>query len=402
MKITKIELFPVSLLYKRAFTMRQDVIPGAIGVVMKMHTDEGIVGISDSGGTSPWYQGETQDSMMGMIADFIAPSLLLDQDPTNIEKIMGRIDHVVRDNNQAKTLIDFALHDIKGKLYNVPVYQLLGGKCIDRIRLGIVLAASSPETVAKEAKAALKEGFTLLKLKTGQGSLQEDIDLVAAAREAAGPDVEMIVDVNGNWQYDQAITAIRALDCYNLKFIEQPLARWDIDGLARLRGRVHTPIYADEAAQEPSDLLEIIRKDAADGLMIKLSKVGGYLKSQRWVAIAQAAGLSVLCGCMAGSGIEAAAYSHLLIANEWLSRFPHENLGPLHTHDVLNTVDEPITDDTARQVPRYQGGYLYPVEGPGLGVELNEEVLARIITPGKAIRTVETKRAGLHPVSSAA
>ncbi len=123
--------------------------------------------------------------------------------------------------------------------------------------------------------------------------------------------------------------------------------------------------------------------------MLKVPKAGGLLKSQRWITLAQSAGYVVMCGCMAGSGLEAAAFTHLLAANAWASQFKHENLGPLHIHDVFNTVDAPITDDIALNVPRYQGGYVYPTETPGLGVELNEDAVARLGTPGMAPWTVE-------------
>jgi L-alanine-DL-glutamate epimerase-like enolase superfamily enzyme len=91
---------------------------------------------------------------------------------------------------------------------------------------------------------------------------------------------------------------------------------------------------------------------------------------------------------MAGCGFEAAAYAHLLCSNEWASRFIHENLGPLHIHDVFNTVENEITDDIALQVPRYEGGYLYPNEGPGIGMELNPAAIPGMVTKGKQSLTV--------------
>lgn len=131
-------------------------------------------------------------------------------------------------------------------------------------------------------------------------------------------------------------------------------------------------------------MIEIIKKDEADGFFIKVPKAGGLLKSQRWVSVAQAAGLPVLCGCMMGSGLEAAAYTHFLVANEWMSKAVQENIGPLHIHDVFETVSEKITNDVALNVRRYENGFLYPVEGPGLGIQLNEEILPGMITKGKS------------------
>ena len=91
----------------------------------------------------------------------------------------------------------------------------------------------------------------------------------------------------------------------------------------------------------------------------------------------------MICGCMMGSGLEAAAYIHLLVADEWMSELVHENIGPLHVHDIYDTVSTPIKNDIAVNVPRYERGFLYPLTGPGLGIELDEAVLPSLQTPGK-------------------
>jgi L-alanine-DL-glutamate epimerase-like enolase superfamily enzyme len=382
-RITAVELLPVSSPLKHAFTMREETLRSIDSVVIKLHTDAGITGVADTGNVSPWYLGETQESIMAIVASVFFPEILEGESATNIERIVARMDFLCRENSQAKALVDYALHDIKGKLYGVPVYELLGGRSVERVKLAWVMSAAEPEPAVAMALRAVTEGFDALKLKTGHGTLADDIAMVAAVREAVGSDVKLWVDINGHWIYQDALQAIRALEPYDMWFIEQPLPEWDIDGAARLRAKVATPIYADESARSLSDVQEVIRKGAADGLMIKVPKAGGLLKSQQWISIAQSAGLSVMCGCMAGCGLEAAAYSHLLCSNEWVSRFAHENLGPLHIHDVFNTVDTVIEDDLAREVPRYEGGYVYPTEGPGLGCELNDELAAERITVGK-------------------
>ena len=386
MKITKVEVIPISTPMKRVQIMRGTTISRIDSVILKLHTDEGVVGFSDSGDTSSWYRGETQDSMMAMICNFFAPQILLGEDPTKLEKIVGRMDLMARDNNQAKATVDFALHDLIGKMLNVPVYTLLGGKTIDRIPLGLVLGAGEPKAVADEALAVLKEGFSFVKLKAGKGTVKDDIAMVAEVREAVGDEVDLFIDVNGAWTYDQAFATIRALEKYNLSKIEQPLPAWDLEGMARLRGKVATAIYADESAQELHDLMAIINRGAADGLMIKMQKAGGLLKSQRWLTMARLANMPVICGCMVGSGLEASPAAHLLAANDWIARFPQENAGPLHIHDCLSSKD--IDNDIALNVPLYENGHLTPNDGPGFGINLNEDLVKRLITPGKSSRVV--------------
>jgi L-Ala-D/L-Glu epimerase len=387
MKITSIELVPVSTPLKRAFHMPGTEITHIHSVLLKIFTDDGYIGIGDAGDTSTWYRGETQDSIMAMIGQYIAPQFLIGQDPLNIEKIVGQMDTFVRDNNQAKALVDFALHDLKGKVANMPVYQLLGGKNAEASEQGWVAGAGTEEEMAGEARRALDAGFSLIKIKSG-GNADKDVRNVSAIREEIGDDVRLVLDVNGFWNYDQALHTTRRLDRFNMYCIEQPLPHWDIEGLARLRQRVGTPIFADESAQELHHIKEIIDRRAADGLFIKMQKAGGLVKAQRFLTLARLADLPVMSGCMIGSGLEASPSAHLMIANQWASQFTHENIGPLIINSQMENDREKITEDIALNVPIFKDGKLYPNEGPGYGIELNEEFIARNISPGKQIMTV--------------
>lgn len=384
MKITEVELIPVSTPLVKAFHMPGTEITHIHSVVLRIHTDDGFVGIGDSGDTSTWYRGETQESMTAMIANHIAPRFLIGKDPLNIEKIVGEMDTFVRDNNQAKALVDFALHDLKGKVANMPVYQLLGGKSVEGSRQGWVAGAGSEEELAADARSALEHGFSLIKIKSG-GDEDQDVRNVAAVRAEIGDDIRLVLDVNGFWNYDQALHTIRRLDKYGMYCIEQPLPHWNIEGMARLRQSVGTPIFADESAQELYHLKEIIDRRAADGLFIKMQKAGGLLKSQRWLTMARLADLPVMSGCMIGSGLEASPSAHLMVANQWASEFTHENLGPLIINNQKENANQKITGDIAQQVPIFKDGVLYPNEGPGFGIDLNEEFMAINQTPGREI-----------------
>ena len=153
--------------------------------------------------------------------------------------------------------------------------------------------------------------------------------------------------------------------------------------MARLRRKVETPIFADEAAGEIHDLVKLVQKDAVDGLFLKIPKVGGIRKAQRWVATAQSMGLNVMCGCMINSGLGAAVEAHFLAATEWMGKMENESIGPLNLHDLIDTTGPAIEDDLGKTTPRYENGYLYPPEGPGLGIELNEAAVEKYATPGK-------------------
>lgn len=390
MKITKIECIPVMIKYKRPSVMGGRVIPGSEPVVVKIHTDEGIIGIAEAGHASLGYIGEGQDSVMGIINNLFGPQILLGQDPCNIEKLVNKMYRMTKHNNAAITVIDYALHDIVGKKLGVPVYQLLGGLSNPKIPLGMVVTFGDTEFVVRKSLEIQKAGFKSIKLK--HGTVEQDIANIKAVRKAVGPDMRIGIDINGGYDYFEALGALKKMEEYDLFMCEQPVPWWDIDGLARLRQQVRVPICADESAADISQVLQVIQKNAADVLFIKIAKVGGLIMAQKWVAIAQAANIPVMCGCLVGSGFEAAAQAHFIAATDWMGRLEQENNGPLHMHDRYNTVNPPITDDLAKNPPRYEDGYLYPPTGPGLGMELNEDVMKELITPGKKPTVIELKK----------
>jgi L-alanine-DL-glutamate epimerase-like enolase superfamily enzyme len=361
---------------------------GADSVLLKLHTDDGIIGIGNTGATSTWYQGELQESITAMINTGFS-GILLGENPFNIEKIVAKMDNVAKNNDQAKCLVDFALHDLVGKALKIPVYNLLGGKSMEKIPLAFVMPSGTPDQIVAISEKALRAGFKTIKIKAGHGRGEDALANLRAVRETFGYDVEVFVDANGGFNYYDALLFLKQAEKYDIHMCEQPVPRYDIDGMARLRQKVGTPIYADEAADELAHVLEIVKKDAADGFLIKITKAGGLLKAQKWVSIAKAAGLPVVCGCMMGSGFEAAAIAHFIIATEWMGRQVHEDLGPLHLHDCFETKDTNIANDLALNVPLYEDGFLYCPDGPGVGVSLNEEKLPELITKGKTSTVVE-------------
>jgi len=384
MKITKIECIPVSLPFAKPMVMSGGPVKGADTVVLKIHTDEGITGVSESGDTSLWYMGESQDSIMSNITRVFGPQILLGEDPFNIEKIVARMDKAARANNHSKAVVDYALHDLAGKALGVPVYKLLGGLSNEKIALAFVMSSGTAEEVGAEGKMLVKAGFGALKLKVGAGTPDDDIELIGALREAVGNKVKIMIDANGGWLYHQALYVLQRAAKYDIYVAEQPVPWWDIDGLARLRRRVDVPVFPDESAAELNHLIQIIEKEAADGFFLKVPKAGGILKSQKWVAIAQAANLPVMCGCMINSGLGAAVEAHFLAACAWTGKIEQEAIGPLNLFNMADTVTNPPENDLAIKGPRYENGFLYPPEGVGFGVELNEDTVKKFATPGKS------------------
>jgi L-alanine-DL-glutamate epimerase-like enolase superfamily enzyme len=382
MKITSVECIPLSLPFVKPIVMSHGAAVSSQTILLKLHTDEGITGYAECGDTSMWYMGESQDSLYYNVTKVFAP-ILLGEDPFNIELIVTKMDKAVKINNQSKALVDYALHDLMGKALGVPVYKLLGGLSNPKIKLAYVMSSGTPEGVAAQAKKLVNAGYGGLKLKVGANVVEEDVEMVAEVRKAVGNSIKIMTDTNGGWSYLKALKFLQQAAKYDLYLSEQPVPWWDIDGLARLRRKVDVPIFADESAAELNDLIKLYERDAVDGFFLKVPKAGGIHKSCKWVAIAQAMDLNVMCGCMINTGLGAAVEAHFLAAIEWMGKIEQESIGPLNQYDLIETNGKPIPDDLGLSCPRYEKGYLYPPDGPGLGIELNEETVRKFPTPGK-------------------
>jgi L-Ala-D/L-Glu epimerase / N-acetyl-D-glutamate racemase len=383
MKITKVECVPVSIPFAKPMVMSGGAVTKADAVVVRIHTDEGITGVAETGDTSLWYMGESQDSIMYNLTNLFAPHMLLGEDPFNIEVIVAKMDKATRGNSQSKAVVDYALHDLMGKALGIPVYKLLGGLSNPKIPLAFVMSSGTAAAVEAEGRALVEAGFQGLKLKVGAQTPDEDLEMIAALRAAVGSKVKLMIDANGGWMYHQALYVLKRAAQYDVVVAEQPVPWWDIDGLARLRRKVDVPIFPDESAAELGHVLQVIEKEAADGLFLKVPKAGGILKSRRWVSVAQAANLPVMCGCMINTGLGCAVEAAFLGATAWMGRIEQEAIGPLNLYNVYDTVSAPIVNDLAKKAPRYEKGFLYPPDGVGLGVELDEGSLETLATPGK-------------------
>ncbi len=383
MRITQVECIPVSIPFAKPMIMSGGAVTKSDAVVLKIHTDEGITGVAETGDTSLWYMGESQDSIMYNLTTIFAPHILVGEDPFNIETIVAKMDKATRANNHSKALVDYALHDLMGKALGVPVYKLMGGLSNPKIALAFVMSSGTAEAVEAEGRALVEAGFEALKLKVGARTPDEDIEMVGALRAAVGSKVKVMIDANGGWMYHQALYVLQRVAKYDIFVAEQPVPWWDIDGLARLRRKVDVPIFPDESAAELGHVLQVIEREAADGLFLKVPKAGGILKSRRWVSVAQAANLPVMCGCMINTGLGAAVEAAFLGATAWMGKIEQESIGPLNLHNRYDTVSAPLENDLAVIPVRYEKGFLYPPDGPGLGVELDEEALKRLAAPGK-------------------
>ncbi|MBN61407.1 MAG: mandelate racemase/muconate lactonizing protein [Gemmatimonadetes bacterium] len=365
MKITRVETIPVEVPLKEGLTTKTAGGEHVVSpyVVVRVHTDAGLVGLGEAT-LSPRWSGETSPGCVAAIEGLIGPAIT-GQDPIAITALRRTIDGTIRHNPFAKAAVEMALWDIAGKAAGQPVYQLLGGKVKDELPMKMVVGAFPVDQAVALAQRFLDWGATCLKVKVGLDPTT-DIARVHAVREAAGPDIPIGIDANQGWDL---ATARRCLaDMGDLLFAEQPVPTTDPRDLARLRGDTRIPIMADESVFTLQDARRLTELGACDILSVYPGKHAGIAATREIAHVARAAGVVCSMGSNLELGIATAAMLHLAAAEPSLddARYPGDYLGPLyHQADLLK---EPLQlGPSVARVP----------DGPGLGVELDEDQLER-------------------------
>jgi len=367
MKITRIEPIPVAVPLKKGLSAKTSHGEHATSlfVIVRVHTDQGLIGLGEATISALW-SGETQAGTVGIIRDYFEPALL-GKDPRDITAAGRAMDFQVKLNPFTKAAVEMALWDIAGKAAGLPVYQLLGGKVRDKVRIKLVLWAYDIPTVRAMAEKFLGCGVSCLKVKVGLDP-ESDIARVQAVRELAGPAMAVTIDANTGWTISQARHCLRRLADTNLLLAEQPIPAGDPAALAELRRDVTTPIMADESVFTLQDAWLLTTHRAADILSVYPGKHGGIAATAEVVAVAKAAGLRCAIGSNLELGIGTAAMLHVAAAMPEIDSdsYPADTIGPFYHEGDLITKPLDLGPPHAK-VP----------EGPGLGVELDEGQLKR-------------------------
>ncbi len=336
--------------------------PAVEYVIVTIETDEGVVGVGESV-TDIGFFGEPIEQVRSLIEFHFGPRLL-GADPFDREKLLHSIEF--RGNSCAKAGIDLALHDLIGKALGIPVYKLLGGQVRSRVPVSIEVAGGPPDGMAESCLASMKQGVCAFKAKIG-GIPDDDVERIAAMRAAVGPGVSIRADANQGYSVKEAIRFCRLAESRGLgvDLLEQPVAAWDIAGMAHVRASVDTLIEADEAAYSVHDVMNIIRQNAADVINIKIGKAGGLYAAKKIAALAEAAGLKCVLGTAWGLGPEVAAKLHLAASTVGVTDAVEFTEILLHGNPLASPGHEALS------VPLDADGCLSVPDRPGLGVELD-------------------------------
>ena len=365
MKITGIDIHPLRTPLKGVFRNAHDTKTRQDSIVVRVRTDEGVTGLGNvdpDPGHSEESFGETLKAVRTL-----APELA-GRDPLNLSAALDLMDRSLPRHLDAKAVLEMALFDLKGRVLNQPVHSLLGGRLKDEVRLNGWIGMLEPAAAAREALGWRDAGFGSVKIKLGSG-VESDRDRVAAVRDAVGSGLSLRVDANEGYGVDDAIRLAKALAPLDVALLEQPVARADYAGLARVRRAVDIPVMADEAIVGPETLMEVIRKEAADIVKVKVMKQGGITRTVRMVHMAEAAGIRCVIGHGFGLTINTLAEIHVAASCANIMD-GCESVGPLK-----------MGGDVVEQPLDLQGGRVRVPDGPGLGAELAESDLARWAMP---------------------
>lgn len=348
---------------------------------LKIETDEGI-----SGWGEPVVEGRahTVQAAVQELADY-----LIGQDPQRIEDLWqvmyrGAFYRGGPILMSAIAGVDQALWDIKGRAYGRPVHQLLGGPCRDRIRVYSWVGGDRPADVAAQAVAAVERGFTALKLNgteelqivDSHAKIDRVVETLATVRAAVGPHVGLGVDFHGRVHRPMAKALIRELEQFRLMFIEEPLLSEHLDAIAEVVRGSSTPIALGERLYSRWDFRAVLESRVVDIIQPDLSHAGGITEVRKIAAMAEAYDVALAPHCPLGpialaACLQVDAVSHNAFIQEQSLGIHYNGKG----RDLLDYLVDP-------GVFTYADGMVAIPDGPGLGIEVNEDAVIEAARTG--------------------
>jgi len=357
MRITQVDTHIVSLPMEQPLTTALHTVTAVDTVLVTVHTDSGIDGISYL-----YAFGESRCRVLQAMVEDLG-HLLLDEDPHYPERIWKKLWMDLSFLGHAGVAVfglaalDVAVWDIFGKDVGVPLYKLLGAYR-DRVKVcnarGLGLS-STIEELKYDAITFLEEGFQAIKMRVGNENPEEDLARVRAVREAIGDDADLMVDAAQSWTPDSAIQMGRRLEEFNIFWLEEPVLSSDVGGLAKVSATLDVPIAAGHTAFGKEGVKNLVAENAVDVLTPDLQHIGGITEWMKMAAIAEAWGVPI-------------AAHH----------FPH-----IHLHlmaaipNGLLIEHVPWWDVLFIDPPKVEQGFLEATDRPGLGLEVNHAALER-------------------------
>lgn len=340
---------------------------------LKIETDEGIFGWGE-----PVVEGRahTVAAAVDELSDY-----LIGQDPLQIEKhwqamYRGAFYRGGPILMSAIAGVDQALWDIKGKYHNAPVHQLLGGQVRDRIRVYAWVGGDRPDAIVASAKAAIDGGFKATKMNVTEemqivdtkATVDQAVERMASLREAVGNKLDIAVDFHGRVHAPMAKVLIKALEPYSPFFIEEPVLSEHLEAMAELRKNTHIPIATGERLFSRFDYKRLFTLGAADIIQPDLSHAGGITECKKIADMAEAWDIGLAPHCPLGPIALAACLQVDAVCQNAFIQEQSQGINYNQSNDLTDYLMDP-------SVFHYTEGYVDIPQKPGLGIEINEEVV---------------------------
>ena len=373
--------------------------------IIRIDTNQGIYGL-----------GEVRDHASPKYA-LMLKSRILGENPCNVDRVFKKIKQFGGHSRQAGGVcaVEMALWDLAGKAYNVPAYQLVGGKFRDKIRLYCDTTGSDdPVTYAKRMKARVDEGYTFLKMDFGIQMLKDEdnmvinkrqydigkqwdsavgsygatahpftriqitdeglekiVDYVRQVRDIVGYEIPLAADHFGHFDTNEAIRLGNALEPYRLAYLED-LVPWQYtDKWKEITQSINTPTLTGEDIFLKEEFIKLIDARAIDMIHPDLASSGGILETKKIGDYAEENGIPMMMH-FAGTPVSMMANVHCAAATQNFIALEHHSVDIPWWEDLVTGIDKPIVQD----------GYVTVPEKPGLGVELNEAVVKEHLKEG--------------------
>ena len=369
MKIERIDVFPLKLPFLSEFKISRGSVggpkAGAPHVYLRVTTDDGSVGWGEAR-PSPRWSYETLESVVTTIGIYLAPALVgVDaEDLGAVHAVMDReiAPGITVGQPVAKSGIDMALHDLAAKRQGAPLYRHFGASRASGVPLSYLVSVDSPAKAEEVTASAVSAGYTGFKVKIGMDP-SLDLELIRAVKRVAA-DCYLWADANQAYPVTVAIERSRDMAKIGVNVLEQPVPANDLLGLRELVAKSAVPIAVDESVFSVGDLDQLIKLKALHMLVIKVSKMAGLSGARKCIERALDAGIELLGSGLTETKLGLAASAHLYSAYSF--KYPVDLNGPQF-----------LADDPVRAGVTIDRAVVKLSDGPGIGVDIDEEKLAR-------------------------